>query len=75
MDQGLKERMSGSGYVWPETADGLLDFARRHDVGGGPLGMKRETFIHTVRTLIDNGRIPEPERVKLVANGFPELDD
>jgi hypothetical protein len=67
-----RREVGQGGEVLPEDAAGLHAYWSRYSRGS--LGMPREDFVSIVRTLIDNGRLNDLERQRLVALGWPELD-
>lgn len=67
-----RHEVGQGGEVLPEDAAGLHAYWQRYS--GGKLGMPRADFVSIVRTLIDNGRLSDLERQRLVALGWPELD-
>lgn len=68
----FQERMSGAGHVLPHDGAGLHAYFSKNSKG--KFGLSREDFVTQVRTLIDNGKLNDLERQRLVALGWPELD-
>lgn len=71
LDTGQRQRLGTSGFeVFEPTAEGVLAWVK----STRPVP-PREKVIEHVRTLIDEGLLPDAERRKLVRKGYRELAD